>query len=135
MCKINEVNLMMNGMVVNAESIGYKIRRVRELRGFKQEVFALALGISQAGVSNIEKSIEVDDRTLRKIAEVIGVSTDAIKHFNEEALIVLMKSMDTYVLQYKHQFQFSFNPLDKVVELYERLLQSQMQLLEMKETQ
>lgn len=120
-------------MAKNIESIGYKIQRVRELRGFKQEVFALALGISQAGVSKIELSNEVDDRTLNKIAEVMGLSAEAIKHFNEEGIIVLMKSMDAYVLQYKHQFQFSFNPLEKVVELYERLLQTQTQILELKE--
>lgn len=37
--------------------IGRNISRIRELRGMKQEALAIAIGVSQQSVSNIESTL------------------------------------------------------------------------------
>jgi len=71
----------------NAPNIGRKISRIRELRGMKQETLAAELGVSQQTVSKLEQSEEIEDSTLEKIANVLGVSKEAIKNYSDEAVI------------------------------------------------
>jgi transcriptional regulator with XRE-family HTH domain len=52
--------------------IGRNISRIRELRGMKQEALAIAIGVSQQSVSNIEGSEVVDEEKLKVISEVLG---------------------------------------------------------------
>ena len=108
--------------------IGRKISRIRELRGMKQETLATALGISQQAVSNIENSENVEDDKLQKIADVLGVSADAIKNYNDETVLHnIQNNYDGSVINAGPTVNSNctFNPLDKVVELYERLLQAE----------
>lgn len=115
--------------------IGRKISKIRELRGMKQEALASLIGVSQQAISKIEQSPEVEDLALEKIAQALGVTADAIKGFTEEAVFNIISntftSHDTSTLN-AINFQPSFNPIDKIVELYnekvallERLLQSE----------
>jgi len=115
--------------------IGRKISKIRELRGMKQETLAAELGISQQAVSKIEQSADVEDEALQKIAKILGVPADAIKNFNDDAVLNIISntftSNDTSTLN-AINFQPSFNPIDKIVELYndkvallERLLQAE----------
>jgi len=108
--------------------IGRKISRIRELRGMKQEALATALGISQQAVSNIENSEIIEDEKLHKIAEVLGVSADAIKNYSDETVLHnIQNNYDGSVINAGPTVNnnCTFNPLDKVVELYERLLQAE----------
>lgn len=115
--------------------IGRKISRIRELRGIKQEVLARDLGISQQAISKIEQSAEVEDEALEKIAKVLGVTSDAIKNFSEEAVFNYFNNFSDNSINQgpigSHN-TCNFNPLDKLVELfeenkklYERLLASE----------
>ncbi len=106
-------------------NIGRKISRIRELRGIKQEVLADKLGMNQATISRIESSETVAEDTLLKISQVLGVSPEAIKNFSDEALIFHIQHMQDHASAYSYNFQCSYNPLDKVIELYERLLESE----------
>jgi transcriptional regulator with XRE-family HTH domain len=110
--------------------IGRKISRIRELRGMKQEALAQALGVSQQTVSNIENSEEVEEKTLVKVAEALGVSTEAIKNFSDEAVISFITNFYDNSTGPAVNFQCTFNPLDKVVELYERLVQAEKEKVE-----
>ena len=111
--------------------IGKKISRIRELRGMKQESLAAELGISQQAVSKIEQSAEVEEDALERIAKVLGVTAEAVKNFSEEAVFNIIGNTyhdNSASLNY----QCSFNPIDKIVQLYdektvllERLLQSE----------
>lgn len=111
--------------------IGRKISKIRELRGMKQETLATELGISQQAISKIEQSAEVEEDALIKIAKVLGLTADAIKNFSEEAVFNIIGNTyhdNSASLNY----QCSFNPIDKIVELYnekvallERLLQAE----------
>jgi transcriptional regulator with XRE-family HTH domain len=114
--------------------IGRKISRIRELRGMKQEALAAELGISQQAVSKIEQSADVEDEALEKIAKILGVTPDAVKNFSEEAVFNYFNSFSDNSINQgpigAHN-TCNFNPLDKVVELYERLLQSEREKMEL----
>jgi transcriptional regulator with XRE-family HTH domain len=118
--------------------IGRKISRIRELRGIKQETLASELGISQQAISRIEQSETIDEDKLQQIAQVLGISAEAIKKFSEEVLIFQIQNMHDNSTAYAYNFQCNYNPLDKVVELfeenkklYERLLQSEREKVEL----
>lgn len=97
--------------------LGRNVSKLRELKGIKQDEFAKMLKITQQAVSKLESKKEIDDDTLNKIADKLGLKVDAIKEFNSEAAI-----------QTVHQHSgnqgsgFNINPVDKIVELYERML-------------
>ncbi|SCX91260.1 Transcriptional regulator, contains XRE-family HTH domain [Flavobacterium anhuiense] len=108
--------------------IGRNISRIRELRGMKQEALAIAIGMSQQTISNIEGSETVDDEKLNAIAEALGVSADAIKNYSDE--VVLNNIQNNHEGSVIHSgptvnHNCTFNPLDKIVELYERLVQAE----------
>ena len=110
--------------------LGRKISRIREIRGIKQDYLATELGVSQQTISKIEQSEQVEDSTLEKIAAVLGLSAEAIKNFSEEGLIFHIQNMNDNSTAYSYNYQCSYNPLDKVVELYERLLASEREKIE-----
>lgn len=118
----------------NKVHIGRKISRIREIRGIKQDFLAIELGVSQQTISKIEQSEEVEDATLAKIANILGVSAEAIKQFNEESILSVISntftSNDNSTIN-AINLQPTFNPIDKVVELYERLLASEREKIEL----
>ncbi len=111
--------------------IGRKITRIRELRGIKQEYIAMELGVSQQTVSRMEASESVDADLLEKVAGILGVTTEAIKNFSEEAVFNYFNNFhDSSSGDFRQHC--TFNPIDKLVELfeenknlYERLLKSE----------
>ncbi|MFV5700151.1 helix-turn-helix domain-containing protein [Flavobacterium sp. ZT3R17] len=108
--------------------IGRNISRIRELRGMKQEALAIAIGISQQSVSNIEASETIDEEKLQAIAEVLGVSAEAIKNYSDETVLNnIQNNYEGSVINSGPTVNHNctFNPLDKVVELYERLVQAE----------
>ena len=112
--------------ITKQKHIGRNISRIRELREMKQEALALAVGVSQQTISNIENSENVEEGKLKEIAKVLGVSAEAIKNFSEEAAINYFNSFyDQSASQGQFGPTYNFNPIDKVVELYERLVQSE----------
>lgn len=89
--------------------IGRKVARLRELRGIKQETLAEQLGVSQQAVSKLEQSENIEDTTLSRIAKALQVTPDAIKNFNEDAVI----NQFTFNDQSVQHYQCTFNPLDE----------------------
>ena len=109
--------------------IGRKISRIRELRGMKQESLAAELGISQQAVSKIEQSAEVEEDALEKIAKVLGVTVEGLKHFTEDSVFNNINNF------HDQSIQNNFNPIEKVIELYERLLASEKEKVELLKNQ
>lgn len=105
--------------------IGRKISKLRELRGIKQETLATELGISQQAVSKIEQSAEVDEGSLAKIATALGVTVEGLKHFTEDSVFNNINNF------HDNSIQNNFNPIEKVIELYERLLASEREKIEL----
>jgi transcriptional regulator with XRE-family HTH domain len=109
--------------------IGRKISRIRELKDMKQEALAQALGMSQQTVSAMENSETIDEEKLAEVAKALGVTVEAIKNFSEEAVFNYFNNIYDNDFSYSNgaiqSNNCSFNPLDKVVELYERLVQAE----------
>ncbi len=109
--------------------IGRNISRIRELREMKQEALAQAIGVSQQTISTIENSESVDEERLQEIAKALGVSAEGIKSFTEEAVFNYFNTFNDNSTNSgtiaNAPNNCTFNPLDKVVELYERLLQAE----------
>lgn len=114
------------GTLTKPNHIGRKISRIRELRDMKQEALAQALGTSQQTVSAIENSETIDDEKLQAIAEILGVTVEGIKNFSEEAVLNIIGNTyhDSNVVN-GNAYSCNFNPLDKMVELFERLVQAE----------
>ena len=106
--------------------IGRKISRIRELRDMKQEALAQALGTNQQAISAMENSETIDEEKLVEVAKALSVTPEAIKNFSEEAMI---NYFNNNFYDNSHSTVgntlCTFNPLDKVVELYERLVQAE----------
>lgn len=119
--------------------IGRKIQRIREMRGIKQEAVASELGITRQAVSKIEQSEQVDDDTIERISRVLGVTTEIIRNFNEDAMFNIIGNTVTNHDNASFLNYFpTFNPIDKLMELveenkrlYERLLESEQQKVEL----
>ncbi|MEH6307893.1 helix-turn-helix transcriptional regulator [Olivibacter sp. CPCC 100613] len=105
--------------------IGRKISRIRELRGMKQEALAIELGVSQQTVSNMEKSAAIEADLLAQVASILGVTTEAIENFSEEAVFNIINNTFQDSSSNNNNYLCTINPLDKIVELYERLLDAE----------
>jgi transcriptional regulator with XRE-family HTH domain len=117
--------------------LGRNIKRIREILGIKQEALALELGDdwSQKKISLVETKAEIEPATLQKISNALGVNIDAIRYFDEYSVIEFIRRSfnnegnygTTNLSQVDHHF--SFNPVDKVIELYERMLHDQSEMI------
>jgi len=116
--------------------IGRKISRIRELKDMKQEALATALGTNQQAISMMENSETIDEEKLKEVAKALGVTSEAIKNFSEEAVINIINNTfsdfkdNSSAINYN--CSLNFNPLDKLIQayeenkkLYERLLEAE----------
>ena len=101
---------------------GRNVKRLREIMGIKQEALADGLGLSQQAVSRFESQEELDNDTLNKIAKVMNIPADAIKSYNDDlAVNIISNTFNEQSVAY----QQNVNPIDKIIQLYERLLKSE----------
>lgn len=121
---------------IKPKHIGRNISRMRELRGMKQEALAQAIGTNQQAISGIESSENVDPAKLKEIAKALGVTVEAIENFSEESVF---NFFNTFYDNSANNGQgngntnnnvCTFNPLDKVIELYERLVLAEREKVE-----
>ncbi|QKJ28401.1 helix-turn-helix transcriptional regulator [Mucilaginibacter mali] len=120
-------------------SIGQKVERIRTFRGFKQEYLANKLGVSQQTVSKIEQQEEIEEELLKQIAYALGVTPEVIKNFDEDRITYHINNVyDVHDFEIKDNGNFiaqQVNPIEKIAELYERLLQSEREKLELLKNQ
>lgn len=125
--------------------IGQNIRRIRELRGLKQDALGFELGISQKRVSHLEHQGNLPEDVLLQIANVLEVSPQVIQQFTEEAFIDYCENIANppadNTAEVEPEDKAPLNPShfplqaslithhDKIVELYERLLQAEREKL------
>jgi transcriptional regulator with XRE-family HTH domain len=119
---------------------GRNIKRIREILGVKQEALAITLGNdwTQRRISLLEQKEEVDESIIDEIATALKVSPEAIKSFNEDAAInIIGNTVTNHDNSSVFNYYPTFNPIDKIVELYdekialyERMLKDKEQMLE-----
>lgn len=112
----------------NNRHVGRNLQRVRIYFGIKQETLASDLGISQQAVSKIEQQEVIDNDLLKKIGTIIGVAPEMIENFDIERAIYNINNYnypDATITEGSTAIVQQINPVEKIVELYERLLQSE----------
>ena len=108
---------------------GRNIKRFRDILGVKQEVLAIKLEFSQQTLSKLEHKEEIEDEILNKVADALKIPVAAIKNMTDESAISIVANTfhdfhdDATVI--KHYQHCAFNPIEKIVELYERLLETE----------
>ena len=106
--------------------IGRNINRLRSFRGIKQQDMAKRLKMSQQNYSLIENSEKIDDDLLSLIAGILDFPEDAIKELdNNNSQSIFNSGSITDSIFYQN------NPIEKIIELYERLLKEKDEQLEM----
>ncbi|MGO1244179.1 helix-turn-helix domain-containing protein [Sphingobacterium sp. JB170] len=105
--------------------VGKKITRIRELRGMKQETLATELGVSQQTISNIEKTAIIESDLLEQVARILGVTPDVIENFSEDTVFNIINNTFQDSSSNNNNYVCTINPLDKIIELYERLLDAE----------
>ena len=107
--------------------VGRKISRLREQRGIKQETLAEQLGISLQSVSKIEQSESVDEATLDRVANALGMTKDDVKNYNDETLFNLIQNntFHDHSTASTTNYQCTINPIEKIAELYDALIKSE----------
>lgn len=107
---------------------GRNVKRIREILGIKQDALAMELGLSQQAVSALEQKEALDKDMIDKIANILRVPSESIKNFSEEAAInIISTTFNSHdqSTSVAYQSSLTFNPLEKMVELYEALLKSE----------
>ena len=85
---------------------GHNIRRFRIEKNMNQEVLSQLVHLSQSAVSKYEQMRVIDDEMLHRFSRALGVPFEYLKSLEEDAQTVV----------------FENNPIEKITELYERLL-------------
>ena len=118
---------------------GRNVKRFREMLGIKQEALAYELGDdwNQKKVSLLEQKETIDAPLLQQISAALKIPVEAFQNFDEETAIVNIQNNyegankgATNVSSYQRNDNCTFNPIDKMVELYERMLQQQKEMIE-----
>jgi transcriptional regulator with XRE-family HTH domain len=103
-------------------SIGRKIERIRKVKGINQETLAHRIGMTRQNLSKLEQAETIDEDKLEQIAKGLGVTAEAIRHFNEDAVI---NNVGNEFHEGSYLINYNFNPIEKIVELYDALLKSE----------
>ena len=123
---------------------GRNIKRFREMLGIKQDALADALGDdwNQKKISLLEAKEQIEPALLEEVSKALKVSVDAIKKFDEVGAVTYFNTFNDNSLNHSNGAfnanQCTFNPIDKLVEvfeenkkLYERLLQAEREKVEL----
>lgn len=119
---------------------GRNIRNARIKRNLKQEALAELVHMTQQNVSRYEATKVIDDKTLEKFAKALDVSVEDLKTIEEPAPLLVENnntytengtvtgvSQGAYWGNPSYQNTPTINPIDKLVEVYERMLQLHVQ--------
>ena len=96
---------------------GYNVRRLRDILDVKQETIASALGMTQQNLSKLEQKAEIEDELLAKIADAMQIPVEAIKNFDDKCVFNVISNSFA-----DSSSVAIINPIDKVAELYERII-------------
>jgi len=121
-------------------TLGNKIKKVRELKGLKQEYMAEVLGISQPSYSKIETDeVSVSPERLEQIAKVLQVSVQDILAFDEKTIFNLINSMNNSMnpagVNTNNNPVYNFSMPEQMQKLYEDKIKLLEDLVEMQKNE
>ena len=113
---------------------GRNIKRFREWFDIKQETLASELNWSQQKMSLLEQKEEIEDGVLEEVAKILKVPVDAIKKLDEEQAYNIIGNTVTHNANVAFvQNSPTFNPIDKIVQLYDEKIALYERMLKDKE--
>lgn len=104
---------------------GRNIKRFREMLGIKQEVLAHELGEdwSQKKISLLEQRENIEEDILKQVSEILRIPVEAIQNFDEEQAVNIISNTvnnsDNATGNSLYSYYPTFNPIDKIVQLYD----------------
>ncbi len=108
---------------------GRNVKRFREMLGLKQQGLASKLGDDwdQRKISLLEQKEVIEAELLQQVAKALEVPVSAIENFDDEAAVAYINTFNDHSsnsgsIGNNYNCELTFNPIDKVVELFERLL-------------
>jgi len=91
-----------------------------------------------AGHQQARAKLRIGDCTLEKVVKVLGVSVKAIKNYSDEAIFNIISntfhntsSDNSTLFTSSLNYQPPFNTIEKIEDLYERLLASEQEEVEL----
>ncbi len=105
--------------------------------GIKQEGLAIELGDdwNQRKISLLEQKESIEPELLEQVAKLLKVPVEAIKNFDEEAAIIYFNTFNDSSFSHSNAAfnanHCTFNPIEKIVELYEALVKSEKEKVEL----
>lgn len=125
---------------------GRNVKRFREMRGLKQEGLAMELGEdwTQRRVSLLEGKEEIEPEILEQVARALKLPVEAFTDLDEDSAFNIISNTfhnnshdHSSLVASAMNYQPTFNPLDKVVQLYdekialyERMLNDKSEMIE-----
>jgi transcriptional regulator with XRE-family HTH domain len=106
----------MEETTVKKNNHGANVRRWREWRNINQDVLAEQIGVSQATLSGYEKRDKLEQEILDKIAKALDIPVEAITELEQGTAINIINAHDNQSIV---NYNPTFNPIDKIVELYD----------------
>ncbi len=115
---------------------GHNIRRARMEKGLTQEALADKVCILQPSISKYEQAKDIPEEILTRFAKALDVPVEYLKTAEEDVPMVVFENVTNYenagsnanigatvnVEDINNNDNKVVNPIDKITELYERLL-------------
>ena len=108
----------MEAATIKKSNHGANVRRWREWRNINQDVLAEQIGVSQATLSGYEKKEKLEQDILDRVAKALDIPVEAITELEQGTAINIISST-LHDNAGSIIYNPTFNPLDKVVELFE----------------
>ncbi|MDR2953539.1 MAG: helix-turn-helix transcriptional regulator [Prevotella sp.] len=112
---------------------GHAIKRIRKTLDMKQDVLADLLGITQSRISVYESKKVIEDDMIGKFAKALKIDPKLIKELEEDPVTIFVEN-NTFENNKDSAIAAGFiagdnvvnnNPVDKIVELCEKLLEKE----------
>ncbi len=119
---------------------GKNVKRLREILGIKQDRLAIELNMTQQNISAMEARETIEPELLERISQVLNVPVEAIKNYNDEATMnFVTQNFSDHAVSHNvyGTNNYHSDPADrqKIVELYESLLKTEREKVELLEKQ
>lgn len=108
-------------------NIGPKIRKIREIKGYSQEYIASKMSITQNSYSKLERgetNLSID--RLMEICSVLEIELSTLMNFDEKMVF----NNCTQNGNFGENNTFVFNAVEKIQELYERIIKAKNEEIE-----
>lgn len=109
---------------------GHNVKRARMEKNMKQETLCGLVNLTQSAVSKYESMRVIEDKVLEKFAKALEVPAEDLKTMEEEIPTIILENNTNNIETVNggnvgpsgYEYNTINNPLDKINELFERLL-------------